>query len=274
MNLKLQTQRNLKDQDLKAKKHLGQNFLVSEKALNKIVNAANIVDDEFILEIGPGTGNLTELLYKKTKNLLCLEKDSDMVEMLKKYPVQEIDALEFDPTTLQKNYKLVANIPYYITSPLINHYLKNQFKKVKNGNPPTLMILLVQKEVAEKICDSEHNSYLSINIKTFGKPSIMGIIKKGCFLPVPKIDSAILKIEVFNTPAVECDLDNYFKVCSYCFTNQRKKLSNNLKPLLKELNIDIEEFKLKCKIDLNLRAEKLGPKDFEKITNLAYSFNN
>lgn len=270
MNLHKDTSDTLKEQNLRAKKHLGQNFLVSEKALNKIITSADIQSSDFVLEIGPGTGNLTRLILSKTKQLLCLEKDPDMIKLLAEYPVKETDALKFDPNELPKGYKLVANIPYYITSPLINHYLKEQFKKGAKGNKPKLMVILIQKEVAEKIVDPKFNSFLSINIKTFGKPSIAGIVKKGCFHPAPKVDSAILKIEVFEKPLVNCHLENYFKVCSACFSNPRKKLSNNLKPLLKDLNIDLEEFIKKCPIDLSLRAEKLTPEDFEKITNSLY----
>jgi 16S rRNA (adenine1518-N6/adenine1519-N6)-dimethyltransferase len=267
MNNPQHTSRILKENDLRAKKHLGQNFLVSEKALNKIITAGNIQESDFVLEIGPGTGNLTKLIFQKTKNFLAIEKDTDMQEILKEFPVQFSDAMQFDPIDLPKGYKVIANIPYYITSPLISHYLKEQFQN-KNGNPPKLMVLLVQKEVAEKICDPKYNSYLSLGIRTFGKPSIAGIVKKGCFLPMPKVDSAILKIEVYDDPLVSCDFDQYFKICSMAFANPRKKLSNNLKPYYQELEMTAEEFSAKTGIDLNLRAEKLTPQDFEKIVNL------
>ena len=249
----------------KAKKHLGQNFLTSEKALNKIVNSGEIETADFVLEIGPGTGNLTRLLYDKTKKFLALEKDTDMQEYLKEFPVEFTDAMQFNPNELPKNYKVIANIPYYITSPLINHFLKEEFKKGSSGNPPKLMILLVQKEVAEKICDPNYNSFLSIGIRTFGKPTFVGTVKKGCFVPMPKIDSAILKIEVYPEPLVQCDLEKYFKICSMAFANPRKKLSNNLKKYLLELEMTPGEFTEKTGIDLNLRAEKLSPKDFEKM---------
>jgi hypothetical protein len=130
-NLKSSTSQTLRDKSLRAKKHLGQNFLVSEKALNKIVTAANLTEKDTVLEIGPGTGNLTRLLYDKTKNLTCLEKDPDMLKLLTDFPVIEIDALQYDPKSISSPYKLIANIPYYITSPLINHFLKDEFKKGK-----------------------------------------------------------------------------------------------------------------------------------------------
>lgn len=266
MNLQANTTQVLKENHLKAKKHLGQNFLVSEKALNKIVNSANITPEDFVLEIGPGTGNLTHLIFDKTKNLLCLEKDPDMIKLLTGYPVAEIDALKFDPKQLKKGYKLIANIPYYITSPLINHFLKEQFiLGAEEGNPPVLIVLLIQKEVAEKICDPKFNSYLSMGIRTFGTPSIAGLVKKGCFLPVPKIDSAILKIQVFEKPIVSCNLTHYFRVCSAAHANPRKTLRNNLKQLMIEAEISAEELTQKSGIDLGLRAEKLTPQDFEKI---------
>jgi len=266
MNLQSNTSQVLKENHLKAKKHLGQNFLVSEKALNKIVNSANLTPEDFVLEIGPGTGNLTRLIFAQTKNLLCLEKDPDMIKLLSLYPVSETDALQFDPKQLVKGYKVIANIPYYITSPLINHFLKEQFTLgAEAGNPPVLMVLLIQKEVAEKICDPKFNSFLSIGIRTFGTPSIAGIVKKGCFLPSPKVDSAILKVEVFEKPLVNCDLKLYFKICSAAFANPRKTLRNNLKQLMTEAQISAEDLSQKSGIDLGLRAEKLTPQDFEKL---------
>jgi len=173
--------------------------------------------------------------------------------------------LEFDPVTLNSPYKLIANIPYYITSPLINHYLKDQFKKGADGNPPKLMVLLVQKEVAEKICDPKFNSFLSIGIRTFGKPSIAGLVKRGCFLPAPNVDSAILKIEVYPEPLVKCDLDKYFEICSMAFANPRNKLSNNLKKYIESIGYTTEMFDQRTGVNLNLRAEKLNPEDFEKM---------
>lgn len=265
MDIKNNTHKTLKENELRAKKHLGQNFLISEKALNKIVNAGEISESDFVLEIGPGTGNLTRLLYQKTKNFLALEKDTDMTDLLKEFPVEFTDAMQFDPANLPAKYKVVANIPYYITSPLINHFLKDEFKKGENGNPPSIMVLLVQKEVAEKICDPTHNSFLSIGIRAFGKPSLVGIVKKGCFVPMPKVDSAILKIEVYPEPLITCDLDQYFKVCSMACANPRKKLSNNLKQYIIDLGLTPEEFTAKTGVDLNLRAEKLSPQDFERM---------
>lgn len=266
MDAKSYTSKTLANNNLKAKKGLGQNFLVSEKALNKIITAADLSETDQVIEIGPGTGNLTRLLYEKTKKLTCIEKDNDFTDILSEFPVIYMDAMQFDPSVLEPNYKVIANIPYYITSPLINHFLKDQFILKDKGNAPKLMVLLVQKEVAEKICDKDYNSFLSMGVKTFGKPSIAGIVKKGCFLPMPKVDSAILKIEVFEKPEVDCDLNEYFKICSQAFANPRKKLSNNLKKHILELEMTPEEFSQKSGIDLNLRAEKLSPKDYEKIT--------
>lgn len=252
-NLKDQTIALLKSHGLYTKKSFGQNFLINEQSLQTIIDAAEITPTDNILEIGAGTGILTRELAKLTKNLTSLEKDESLKPVLKDLPVTFTDALQFNPEKLPKDYKIVANIPYYITSPLINQFLKNEFLKGKKGNPPKLIVLLIQKEVAEKITNEKRQSVLSINIKCFGSPTIVGLVPKDHFFPAPKVDSAILKIKVHEKPQVNCDLKKFFATIHKGFTNPRKKLQKN---------IDVS----KTDIDPNLRPENLTLKDWEQIT--------
>jgi len=234
----------LQKHQLWAKKQFGQNFLISDKSLEKIVNAANLTSTDHVIEIGPGLGVLTYELAKRTEKVTSIELDKSLLPVLEDtlsdYSNVEIihaDALRWDPPA--KKYKLVANIPYYITSPLINHFLQNE-------NKPQTITLLVQKEVAQKICSlTPDMSVLSLQVALFGKAELISIIPNSHFYPAPKVDSAVLHIKV----AQEGDPDyipkktalQILSLAKRAFLSGRKKLSNTL-PDLKEkliaLNIE------------------------------------
>lgn len=274
----------LKSNNLWTKKRFGQNFLVNRNVLNKIVGAARIGVplQDLVIEIGPGLGILTEELAKKAKKVIAIEKDRKLIpllqERLKEYKNVEIineDALKFEPP--ESSYKVVANIPYYITSPLINYFLKDRY--IKRGrdrsrpvptsaspNSPILIIILTQKEVAQKICAKPPKlNILALNVQTFGKPEIISYVKKENFYPKPKVDSAILKITPYKKPAANCNLEKFFKLIHSGFAKKRKKLYNSLPP---ELNKEIIK---KANIDPNRRAETLRIDEWEKLTNLTKS---
>ncbi len=248
MNLREETIDKLKKHALWATKGLGQNFLVSEKALKTIVDAAEITPGEQILEIGPGLGTLTEALTQEGAKVKAIEMDTKFTQALHGFDVEFMDGLKYDPSKLGP-YKLIANIPYYITSPLINHYLKDQ------ENKPTHIVLLIQKEVAQKIC-SEKSSVLSLNIKVYGDPEIMGTVPASAFYPSPKVDSAILRIKVTD-PRISCDPNAFYRIVKMAFSSPRKMLRNNLKTLLKDKEYPV---------DLNRRAETLSIEEFEALT--------
>mgnify|MGYP001572143366 FL=1 len=223
------------------KKHLGQNFLVDKTALEKIIAAAALNENDFVVEVGAGLGVLTVALAEKVKQVRAIEYDKRLIPILKKtfQNHQNIELVEADALRVKlpfHSYKLVANIPYYITSPLINHFLQ---PKTAEEKCPALIVLLVQKEVAEKICakDGQH-SILSLQTQIFGKPSIVGRVHKSSFNPKPKVDSAILKIEVYNKPLIQ-NTEAFFKLIGAAFSQKRKTLLNSLKnglKLDKELN--------------------------------------
>lgn len=225
----------LKRENLWAKKRFGQNFLVNPEVLQKIVRAAEITPKDNIVEIGPGLGILTEQLATNAQKVTSIELDQEIIPTLKKnietHKNVEIilaDALKIDLPT--EPYKLVANIPYYITSPILNHYLQPKTPEQKR---PSIIVLLVQKEVAEKVCaaDGDH-TILSLQVQAFGKPQIICKVGKNSFFPQPNVDSMVLKIETYPEPKIT-NIPIFFKLLKAAFHQRRKTLSNSLKNGLK-----------------------------------------
>ena len=220
-----------------------------------------------MIEVGPGTGFLTERLVKKVKQVIAVEKDAGMVRLLEERfedvgnleiihaDILKVKSLEFKV----KSYKVVANIPYYITSPLLKHFLQSK-------NRPELMVLLVQKEVAEKICGITGKSLITIETQLFGHPEIVDIVPAKAFYPVPKVDSTILKIKVFKKPIVpEKQMSDFLRLVKFGFSQKRKKLSNTLGAGLHIKPSEIKEILLKADIDPDLRAEHLGIEEWKRL---------
>lgn len=227
-----------------AKKSLGQHFLRSTKALSQIVNAANLCADDTVLEIGPGEGVLTERLLAVAGKVIAIEKDRDLIPVLQERFATEItegrliliqaDILTYNPQDLpSQNYKLVANIPYYITGAIIEQFLST-------AHQPTLMVLLMQKEVADRIvAKDKKGSVLSIAIAAYGKASIVDKVPPGAFAPAPTVDSAILLLEgitrdFFIQTSTEdgCDEQLFFSVLKSLFGKKRKQLGGSLSEYL------------------------------------------
>lgn len=245
---------------LKAKKSLGQNFLTSTSIVEKIVKMAGITKDDEVIEIGPGHGILTEALAHAAKKVTALELDQILIPFLKaqfqrtNVEIIHTNALDFIPT--QENYKIVANIPYYITSPLITHFLTLK-------NPPSTMTLMVQKEVAYKLCaqtpsnPKEHHSILSLQTQLYAKPSILFHVSRGSFTPMPKVDSAVIHLELLQETDKPKNPKLILSLAKQAFSQKRKKLSNTLREHLEELK------KLNFQ---DLRPEHLSIKDWEKLS--------
>lgn len=260
----------LQKHNLWAKKRFGQNFMIDEQILCSIVEAANLKKTDNIIEVGPGTGFLTEKLLENAGNVVAVERDKDMVKILNKrfgrvnnLNIINEDVLKFKILNFKfKIYKLVANIPYYITSPLLKHFLQSDHR-------PTMMVLLVQKEVAEKVCGIGGKSLITIETQLFGHPEIIGIVSAKCFYPAPKVDSAILKIEVYKKPLVlEKELANFLRIVKFGFSQKRKKLSNTLSAGLRLTTSEMKEILSKANIDPDLRAENLEIDDWKRLTNV------
>jgi 16S rRNA (adenine1518-N6/adenine1519-N6)-dimethyltransferase len=225
--------------NLWAKKFLGQNFLTDREALEKIVEAASISPEDHVIEVGPGLGVLTRELSQKAKTVTSIEIDSKLLPVLKEtlsgldnVEVINEDALRYNPTKL--NYKLVANIPYYITSPLISHFLQRE-------NKPSSITLLIQKEVAEKITKLEPKmSFLSLQTKLFADAEIIAEVKAENFHPVPKVNSAIIHLQI-APKTTNKQAQEIIDLASRAFSQGRKKLSNtipDLKDKLEALGLD------------------------------------
>ena len=242
-------------------KKLGQNFLVDKNILFKIISSINM-KGENILEVGPGLGTLTKELAKEAKRITAVEKDPLMCRILEEtledfnnVEVINGDILRFN--IAQKNYKVVANLPYYITSPLIRKLLEDK-------SPPKEIFLMVQKEVAERICSlPPEMSLLAAAVQFYAKPKILFKVSKNSFWPKPKVDSAFLEIK----PFVEKKIDSYlfFKVVKAGFSHPRKQIVNNLS---KELELKKEKiFKIleKSSINPKARAETLSIEDWIKL---------
>lgn len=257
---------------MKPKKSLGQNFLTSGKAVFEIVNAGEIKKGENILEIGPGKGALTQELLKSGGRIMAIEKDRELISHLeekfkkevknKSLKIIEGDILDLDIEKIIKKdekYKIIANIPYYITGAIIERFLS-----IKKG--PELMVLLVQKEVAERIAARDKKeSILSLAVKFYGAPKIIYKVSAGSFFPKPKVDSAVLKITLNKIDKEKKSLEEiYLNVVKKSFAHKRKMMFGNLKKEMPEINWG-QIFK-SLNINIKTRGEDLSEKDFLNIS--------
>ncbi|MEN9338461.1 MAG: dimethyladenosine transferase, rRNA (adenine1518-N6/adenine1519-N6)-dimethyltransferase [Candidatus Parcubacteria bacterium] len=259
---------------MRPKKTLGQNFLTSGKAIFEIVEAGDIQKDDFILEIGPGKGALTEKLLEKDGKVIAIEKDSELIPFLKKKFEKEIkekklilkeeDILNIDLADFLKKeriikYKLIANIPYYITGAIIEKFLSEAKK-------PEKMVLLVQKEVAERIvAKDKKESILSLAVKLYGEPKLIYRVSAGSFFPKPKVDSAILQINL-SKESIDKELEEkYLRLIKRAFSHKRKIMLSNLREEWKEANFEV--ILENTGINKKARAEDLTKEDFLKIAN-------
>ena len=227
---------------LRARKGLGQHFLIDEEALRLIVSAAELTPNDVVMEIGPGLGVLTRELAGQAGGVIAVELDDKLAAILKQtlasfhnITIVNEDVLKIDPAALlqeQKpaqaissplSYKVVANLPYYITSPVLRHFLEASVK-------PQIMVVMVQKEVAEDIAAKPGRmSLLSISVQLYGEPTIVGYVPARCFYPVPEVDSAILRIVLYPQPAVEiADKESFFALVRAGFSASRKQIINSL----------------------------------------------
>jgi 16S rRNA (adenine1518-N6/adenine1519-N6)-dimethyltransferase len=223
---------------MKPKKSLGQNFLTSIPARIAIVEAGEVVPSDSILEIGPGRGFLTKALLETGANVTALEKDSDLIPVLteqfatfQNFTLLEGDALTYEPEA--PNYKLIANIPYYITGAILERYLTHR-------NQPSTMVVLVQKEVAERVCARDgKESILSLSVKAYGDPKLVYKVSRGSFNPAPTVDSAVLQIKNIsrNNFLNQYHEQLFFKTVKSGFAHKRKLLLSNLKDVFPSVDL-------------------------------------
>jgi 16S rRNA (adenine1518-N6/adenine1519-N6)-dimethyltransferase len=242
-------------------KGLGQNFLVDQSALARIVQLAEVEKTDTVLEIGAGLGSLTRLLAQVARRVVAVEIDHKLIPPLKevmgRYENCEIiqgDILELDPKVIVgvEDYLVVANIPYYITSAIIRHLLSAEMK-------PARVVLTIQQEVAKRICAEPGDlSLLALSVQVFGTPRIMTTIPAGAFFPPPKVDSATLRIDIFNEPYMnERQLNDFFFLARAGFSQKRKMLRNTLTSGLKVPSDKAEQLLRAAGIDPTRRAQTL-----------------
>lgn len=259
----------LKRFHLRADKGLGQNFLQDASVLENIARAAEILADDCVLEIGPGLGSLTRYLAVSAKEVTAVELDPDMLTPLRAVikPYQNVRVVQGDILKLaiseiihQPDYLVVANIPYNITSAIIRHLLESTPK-------PRRVVLTVQKEVAERICAKPGDlSLLALSVQVYGNPSIAAIIPAAAFHPAPKVDSAILRIDIYSEPLVPIEmLKTFFKLTKAGFGQKRKTLRNSLSAGLHIATTESESLLTSAGIDFMRRAETLSIEEWKGL---------
>ena len=261
----------LKRHGLRAEKRLGQNFLQDTSALEKIALAAKIQADDTVLEIGAGLGSLTRYLARSARTVVAVELDPDLLGPLREViaPYQNVRLVQGDILKLgiselvdRPDYLVVANIPYNITSAIIRHLLEGEPK-------PRRVVLTVQKEVAERICAQPGDlSLLALSVQVYGHPQITAHIPAEAFFPVPKVDSAVLRIDVYPAPLVPTQfLEIFFRYIKAGFGQKRKTLRNSLSAGLHIPPAEAESLLTRAKIDPKRRAESLGIEEWNILCN-------
>jgi 16S rRNA (adenine1518-N6/adenine1519-N6)-dimethyltransferase len=261
----------LRQFDIKPKKSLGQNFLVDEGAAARIVTAANLVPDDVVLEIGPGLGGLTRHLAANAARVVAVELDQRLIPVLEHtlaaYPNVEFvhgDILQLDPASLlPPTYKVVANIPYYITSALLRHLLEAEAC-------PSLMVLTVQEEVARRIVAAPGDmSLLAVSVQFYGRPRIVTRLKAGAFYPRPKVDSAVVQIDLDpgTRPALGVtDVHLFFQLVQAGFSQRRKQLRNALVGGMGRSRAEVDAALAQAGIDPRRRAETLALEEWATLS--------
>ena len=260
----------LKRYHLRAHKGLGQNFLEDPQALEAIVSAAKIRETDTVLEIGPGLGSLTRYLAVSAREVVAVELDQDLLSPLKAVlaPYKNIrlihgDILDLSPQelALQPDYLVVANIPYYITSAVIRHLLEKEPK-------PRRIVLTIQKEVAQRICAGPGDmSLLALSVQVYGQPRIAEQIPAEAFFPAPKVDSAVLVVDIYPSPLIREELlDLFFQLVKAGFSQRRKTLRNSLSAGLHISPMEAAELLGGANIDPQRRAETLSLGEWEALS--------
>jgi 16S rRNA (adenine1518-N6/adenine1519-N6)-dimethyltransferase len=259
----------LRRHGLRPDKSLGQNFLIDEPALRRVVAAAGIEAEDEVLEIGPGLGGLTRHLAVCARQVVAVELDGKLLpplrEVLAPHPNVRLvhgDILELDPADWMASpgYLVVANIPYYITSALIRHLIEVHC-------PPRRLVLTVQREVAERITATAGKmSLLALSVQLYGQPRLVAHIPAGAFYPVPKVDSAVIRADLYSTPRIPPDcIPAFFRLARAGFSQKRKTLRNALSAGLACTTLQAEELLRAAGIDPHRRAETLNMEEWGQL---------
>ena len=270
--LEKSTKSTLYNNKVRLKKKYGQNFCIDEHLIDDIINAANITSNDSILEIGPGIGTLTKEMAKIAKHVTAIEIDKEMVGILTKnfqnienVTVINADIMEWNGiTSFDSPIKVVANLPYYITTPIL-------MKLLKHKNRITDITVMVQKEVAKRICatnTSKAYGALSLAIAYHTEANFIRTVPRTAFLPAPKVDSGVVHMKVLKNPAVIVDNEeNFFTLIRTAFSQRRKTLLNSLsnQALFNKSKAELNLAITKAGFEPTIRAENLSLKDFQTL---------
>ena len=257
-------------------KKLGQNFLIDKNIIKKFIEACDLKTQDVVLEVGPGTGILTQEIAKRAKKVIAVEKDPKMTEILSETlkDFQNINIIQEDirKTDLNpyasssKSYKVVGNLPFYLTAPLIRKFLELK-------NPPQEMILIIQKEVGQRIVAQPPDmNFLAVSVQVYAQPKIIKYISKNSFWPQPDVEGVIIKINPYQSQIKTSSQfqQQFFKIVKAGFSQPRKQLVNNFS---KKLNLsttknkeEVKNWLLENNIQPSQRAETLSIKDWLKLT--------
>jgi len=274
----MDARRLLKQWGIRPSKGLGQNFLCSQAVLEKIVAAAELTPGDVVLEVGAGLGTLTELLARKAGRVVAVELDERLMDVLQSVladfdnvTLVQGDILALDPAALVGNsnrqspipdpqYKVVANLPYYITSAVLRHLLEASLK-------PQRIVITVQREVAECIvAQPGQMSLLAVSVQFYGRPRLLFRVKPGSFYPVPGVESAVVRVDLYPAPPVDVEgAESFFRVARAGFSQRRKQLRNTLAAGLRlppgEVAVKLEQ----VGVDPRRRAQTLSLEEWARV---------
>ena len=281
-NLEEKTKFILKKYKISINKNLGQNFLINEEVVNNIIKAAEITSEDFVIEIGPGLGTLTESLIQKAGKVVSIELDSRMIKILNErffmydnFEVINEDVLKVDLAKLiqeeknkngLKNAKIVANLPYYITTPIIMKLLEEELDIES-------ITVMVQKEVAERLISipgEKLSGAITYSVYYYAESESVMLVENNSFIPEPEVQSQVIKLNIRKTPVIELNnKELFFKIIKVSFMQRRKTLMNALVNggILKDKSVANTIF-TKLGIEPNVRGENLSMQDFAKLCDM------
>lgn len=273
----MDTRRLLEQWNIRPSKGLGQNFIIDQTALSKIVAAAELTPNDTVLEIGAGLGTLTERLARQAGRVTAIELDERLIPVLQSVLANlnnvtliQGDILALDPAALvgvpdpwsltPGPYKVVANLPYYITSAILRHLLEARVR-------PRRMVVTVQREVAERIvAQPGEMSLLAVSVQFYGRPELLFRIRPGSFYPSPEVESAVVRIDAYETPPVPVEsVEAFFRVVRAGFAQRRKQLRNTLAAGLDLLPDEVAARLEKVGVDPRRRAETLSLEEWALV---------
>ena len=255
---------------LRPRKGFGQNFLRDARYLRRVVDAADLTPEDTVVEVGPGLGHLTRELAARVGRVVAVEIDHGLAAILREslapltnVTLVESDVLETDVPELVggQPYKLVANLPYYITSPVLRHFIE------ESPVHPSLVVVMVQREVAERmIAKPGDQNLLAISVQVFGNPRVVTFVPAQAFYPTPRVDSAVVRIDVFEKPRVEADLETFFRVVHAGFSQARKQIHNSLSQRLSLPGEEVTAALQVAGVDPKRRPQTLNIEEWDRLT--------